>query len=181
MICVNCKRKLSNTSKYCPRWGYLFPSSDVEKYSYENYELLDYYIKDNKLSSVFKISPYYFLFSFAYAFLKKQYLIGFYSFISNFLFLILVKRGIKYVFQSFGFFFLPVVFLFMICVFVHIYYSINFNNLYIENVLRKITKFEKIYYNDDEKIRAMCEKDGKNNYFISILSILLFVFFSFIF
>ena len=174
MICTNCKRKLSDTSKYCPRCGYLFPSCDVKKYSYENYELLNYYIKDNRVGSILGLSPYFFFFSFSYAFLKKRYLIGVYSFVSNFFLLFLLKRGIVYVFNSLGFFFLPVFFLFMICISIHFYYSFNFNNLYIENILRKIAKFEKIYYKDDEKIIEECKKDGKNNYFISILSVIFF-------
>ena len=175
MICTNCKRKLSDTSKYCPRCGYLFPSCDVKKYSYENYELLNYYIKDNKVSSVFGISPYFFFFSFSYSFLKRLYLIGIYSFISYFFLLLLLKNGIKYILGSMGFFFLPVVFSFMICVFIHFYYSFNFNNLYIENALRKIARLERIYYKDDKKVKEACEKDGKNNYFIFLLSIIFFI------
>lgn len=176
MICSNCKRKLVNGSKYCPRCGYLFPSDDVRKYSYGiDYELTGYYIKNSRVVSIFGLSPFYFFFSFAYAFLKKVYYVGIYSFISDLLLIYLFKYGIGIVFGSIGFFFLPVIFLTMLTVFIHFYYSFKFNTLYIENVIYRISRIEKNNYKENEKIKEKCLKDGKNNYLVSILSIILFV------
>lgn len=176
MICNRCKRKLVNNSKYCPRCGYLFPSCDVEKYSYGvNEELIGYYVKDKRIISIFGFSPYYFLFSFVYAFLKKQYKIGIYSFICDFLIIYLIINGMGIVFNSIGFYFLAVFFLLMLSIFTHFYYSFKFNDLYIENIIYRIGRIEKKYYKDDEKIRSACIEDSKNNYIFAALSFILFI------
>lgn len=176
MICTKCKRKLVDTSKYCPRCGYLFPSNDVKKFSYGIDEgLMNYYIKDYRINSFFGINLFYFFSSFYYAFLKKMYTVGVYSFIKDVTLVFLIKYGMYYVFKSIGFYFLAIFFMFLVCIFTHFYYSFKFNDLFIQNILERISKFEKIYYKDDLNIMKACESDCKNNYIFAFASIVLFL------
>ena len=181
MICTNCKRNLVNNSKYCPRCGYLFPSDDVKSLvDIKHYERVNYYIKDKRVNTIFGLSPYYFFLSFSYAFLKKMYQVGINSFIMSLLFVFILKNGIKYLLASIGFFFLPLTFIIIGFLFTHIYYTVKFYNLYIDNVLYRISRIEKKYYKEDDKINNECLKDGKNSYVMCIASILLFLLIVFI-
>jgi len=180
MVCPNCKAKLPNEAKYCPRCGLLFSLNDVEKLgSRVELDLLRVYFPDKKIKFNFhNISIIYLFLNFIYAFYKKLYMIGIFSLISLVLFIHIVVGGPQMLFfRAYGFMFLPTMFAAMFAVGIYIYYVLTFNNHYITSVKARINKIVRENPSaSGEELVELCKKDSKPNYIAVIISILVFLY-----
>lgn len=178
MLCPKCGVKLLNNSKYCPRCGLLFPSSDVAKYGEKvEQKLLSVYFPENKIGFSFhRISLGYLLFNFIYAFYKRMYRVGIISLLSVIYFYFIFLKAESWFISSLGFFALFLIFSFMLCACVYLFYVFKFNDYYIENIKFRIFKIVKNNPGADyNTLVSICEKNKKGNYLLAILSILLLI------
>ncbi len=181
MECPKCKSNISNSSRYCPRCGYLFQNDVVEQHNDFERELLNIYT-NKKLLYQNNFSIGFGLFNFAYAFWCRMYYVGMITFL-NLLFLIFICCvGGNVIINSMGFYTLLIVFLFLLSISINIYYFLHFNDLYIRTCQVRIHKWLNNQGNmSATDIRANCIKNSKGNYIASILSIVVFVFLVYIF
>lgn len=182
MICPNCKVKLTNGSKYCPRCGILFKSDDVERYTkMYNVDLLEMYFKENKVGiHIENISLWYLLFNGFYAMYKKMYSVGIISIISSLVFYFLVASNSieTLIFQSFGFSFYFVVFCLVIPVFIYLYYAFKFNDLLIANKKKRLNKIlRKNSHKSEDEIIKIVKKDSENSIKAVLITILVLIVF----
>lgn len=179
MICPNCKVKLSENSKYCPRCGILFQSDDVEKYS-ESYngDLLEIYFPNKEIGiHLDRISLGYMFFGGFYAIYKKMYYVGIISISSVLMFIYIYINFYNFFIESLGFAFYPLLALFFIPIIIYFYYLFNFNDLLIVDRKKRLQKIlnENVSKSNEEIIKII-EKDSKSgiaSIFITIFIVIL--------
>lgn len=181
MECPNCKVKLEDNSRYCPRCGLLFKDlfleNIIKKKGFES-DLCNLYFPNGKISfNIMRISIKYMFGSFFYAAIKKMYKEAIVSMISLLIFLFLLDKGEMYIFNSYGFYFTIVVLLFALSIFVYLYYLFKFNDFYILNVKQRVNRIlRENVDSSDEKIIELCRKDSKNNYLVGFILLIIFLF-----
>lgn len=185
MICPNCKIKLKEELKYCPRCGIIFKSDDVEKYSKDfESDLLNMYLYKNIRNDGIP-SFKYLLFNYHYAIYKKMYKTAIYLIIST-IFFISIIINIDF-FLLFSIRYYPIG---MIAVVIFIFLAIKLFLLKLKNTIvkecrGKLNKITKNKNYDNETIISKIELDNKNNtigviisIFITIIIIICLYFFS---
>ena len=180
MLCPKCKVKLENGSKYCPKCGELFKSSDVETYSsIFNAELLEiYYPYKNKPVKVWGISILYALFTFFYAVYKKMYKCAIITVLIFYVSIFLIPRFEYYVFGSYGFLFFPVFFSIVGCIAIYLFYVFSFDRLLLEKRKNKINYYIRTNPGVSKNyIESLVIEDNKNNIKGLIITIILTIIF----
>lgn len=178
MRCFNCGVNLDNNSKYCPRCGTLFSQDkDIKEYcEREDIKYIDIYYSDiDKHVYFYNISLGFLFFSFLYAFYKKMYFEGLYSFLGFCLFVFLFLYWPTLFAFSIGFMAIPIIFGFILSLFVYFYFLFNFNNLYVSNIKKRISYIVNNNPNaNEEEIIRLCEIDSKPNViFTSVFGIIV--------
>lgn len=172
MKCFNCKAKVSNADKYCPRCGTLFDNGDVERLgdTLEN-NLLNIYVSKKRFNS--NISLGYLIFNFWYALYKKMYFEAILGAVADGLLILMIMNWKYYLISSMGFYALLIIFSIILGIAVNVYYILKFDELYIIKVKSYINKIIRENGTDDiELLEFMCEKDSRGNLFVPILIIL---------
>ncbi len=168
MICPRCKVKLVSDVPFCPRCGLLFKSNIVEKVSSKTSVdgYIHYYIKEYaKGNNLPRISLLYILFPFNLPFLHHL------PFLSINLTLIVFHAlfALTYIVKKSGPFAALYVLFSIFAIFAYyIWNIITYNRSRLDISTIRILKARRDY--GDEKAVEICEKDGKGNILLFVLS-----------
>lgn len=174
MKCSKCNITLPNKSKYCIRCGEIFDYTYITEEKTTEDILFEYVTSEKKYTNGFSI--YYLLFNFIYAFYKKMYIEGIISLISVLGLITILKNFINLLYASMGFNFLFYAFLILIFSYFVISYVFNFDNLYVEHILRIICRIVSDNKEDSiEELKKKCKNECNDSLMMAIFSIILFL------
>ena len=178
--CKKCGSKIKVDSKYCIRCGEIIANYSLTEEEKIERSLIYAYRGNKEYSGNFSFLCLFF--SFAYLSYKKMYAEAFLCFISEIILLLLVPNFFTIVESSLGFYFLITSYLIFISLFTIIYYARNFKRIYLELTAKKVYK---VMIDNKEKsfkeIEKICQRNGKPNLAMGIISIIFFIIFIFIY
>ena len=165
MKCPKCNATYKSEVKNCPKCGYLFDSSDVEKFSsLFNTDLLEVYYPVDDKEKKSEISIYYAFLTIFYAIYKRMYRCAIYTAIGFMIFIKYCPKSLSIIFGTAGFQFFLIVFLLIGSLLPYFYYIYNFDRLLVDRRKMKINKL--IRTNPDktrEEIKELVKKDNEGN------------------
>lgn len=164
MICPNCKKKINNDSKFCPRCGKVFEKGDVKKYSdiYNTDYLEIYYPNKSKRFKIWGVSLRYALFTYIYAIYQKMYLCAFLSILSLLYWWYVVPRFLFFVKFSRGFFFYPFFYTLEVGAFIYFFYIFKFDKILEEKRKMRINRI--LVENPDKSKNELMELVAKDEH-----------------
>ena len=180
MKCPKCNATYKSEVKNCPKCGYLFDSSDVEKFSnLFNTDLLEvYYPNKEEEKEEREYSIYYAFLTIFYAVYKRMYRCAILSALGFMIFIRYFPQTIDIIMNSGGFYFFLILSVLAIGISPYFYYTFNFDRLLADRRKMKINSL--IKNNPDktrEEIKELVKKDNEGNTKGVIITVILTIIF----